>query len=155
MAQSYGLAYFKAQDAAGQRLPLEGTVLITVVESDRPGALEVARRFSALGFTIMATGGTQKFLGENGVAAQAILKMHEGRPNIADAIENGQIQLVINTPAGKLGVTDDSYIRKTAIKCKVPYITTIAAAIAAAGGIEACRHGRDGVRSLQSYHADI
>jgi len=155
LAESYGLAFFKAEEGASQRLPLEGTVLITVVESDRPGALEVARRFSALGFRIMATSGTQAFLEENGIEAQAILKMHEGRPNIADAIENGEIQLVVNTPSGKLGVADDSYIRKTAIKCKVPYITTVAAAIAAAGGVEACRQGRGGVRSLQSYHKDI
>jgi carbamoyl-phosphate synthase large subunit len=155
LAGNYGLAFFKAQEGAGQRLPIEGTVLITVVESDRPGALEVARRFAHLGFTIRATTGTQQFLRQHGVHAQAILKMHEGRPNIADAIENGEIQLVVNTPSGRLGVTDDSYIRKTAIKCKVPYITTIAAALAAAEGIAACRQGHGGVRSLQSYHADI
>jgi len=155
LAKNYGLAFFKAQEGAAQRLPLEGTVLITVVENDRSGALEVARRFSALGFKIIATSGTQKFFSEHGVRAEPILKMHEGRPNIADAIENGEIDLVVNTPAGKIGVADDSYIRKTAIKCKVPYITTIAAALAAAGGIEACRHGHGGVRSLQGYHSDI
>jgi carbamoyl-phosphate synthase large subunit len=155
MGRSFGLAFFKAEEAAGQRLPLEGTVLISVVDSDRAGALEVARQFAGLGFKVRATRGTHSFLNENGVASEAILKMQEGRPNIADAIENGEIQLVINTPSGKLSASDDSYIRKTAIKCKVPYITTIAAALAAAKGIEAYRQGGGEVRSLQSYHADI
>jgi len=156
MAENSGLAYYKAQEAAGQTLPLEGTVLITVAERDRPvGTLEAARRFAELGFTIMATTGTRNFLADYGVEAQPILKMHEGRPNIADAIKNGEIQLVVNTPSGKLSVTDDSYIRKAAIKYRVPYITTTAAAIAAAKGIAATRQGRGAVTSIQEYHAGI
>jgi carbamoyl-phosphate synthase large subunit len=155
LAENYGLAFYKAQVAASQLLPLEGTVLITVAERDRNGALEAARRFAELGFKIKATKGTQKYLADHGVEAEPILKMHEGRPNITDAIKNGEIQLVVNTPAGKLSVTDDSYIRKAAIKYKVPYITTTAAAIAAAKGIGAHRQGRGEVRSLQKYHADI
>jgi carbamoyl-phosphate synthase large subunit len=130
-------------------------VLITVAERDRPGALEVARRFADLGFIIRATQGTRAYFAEHGIAAEPILKMHEGRPNIADAIKNGEIQLVVNTPSGKLSVTDDSYIRKAAIQHKVPYITTTAAGIAAAKGISAHRRGRGEVRSLQDYHADI
>ena len=153
MAERYGLAFFKAEDAAAQRLPLSGTVLMSVAEPDRPSLLDAARRFVALGFTIKATAGTQKYLRERGIAAEPILKLHEGSPNIADAIENKEIQLVINTPSGKLSAIDDSYIRKTAIRCKVPYITTTAAALAAARGIQAYREGRGAVRSLQSYHA--
>ena len=142
MAENYGEAFFKAQVAAGQLLPMEGTVLITVSEWDRPGALEAARRFVELGFSIVATDGTRKFLKSNGVASSAILKVHEGRPNIADAIKNGEIHLVVNTPAGKTSTHDDSYIRKTAIKYKIPYITTTTAAIATARGIAAVRRGR-------------
>ncbi|MGE5284390.1 MAG: carbamoyl-phosphate synthase large subunit [Actinomycetota bacterium] len=155
MAENYGEAFFKAQVAAGQLLPMEGTVLITVSERDRAGALEAARRFGELGFSIVATDGTRKFLASNGVASSPILKVHEGRPNIADAIKNGEIHLVVNTPAGKTSVHDDSYIRKTAIRHKVPYITTTAAAIATAKGISAHRQGHAAVRSLQQYHAGI
>ncbi|MBU1614853.1 carbamoyl phosphate synthase large subunit, partial [bacterium] len=136
-------------------LPMEGAVLITVTDPDKPGVLEVVRRFVELGFTVRATKGTQKYLADHGIQAQPIMKMHEGRPNITDAIKNQEIQLVVNTPGGKLSATDDSYIRKAAIRCKVPYITTIAAAIAAAKGIAACRQGRGEVKSLQEYHADI
>jgi carbamoyl-phosphate synthase large subunit len=155
IAPSYGLAFYKAQEAANQRLPLEGTVFLSVAEPDRAGALATARRFAELRFKIVATQGTADYLADNGVAAQPILKLHEGRPNITDAIKNGEIHLVVNTPAGKLSAEDDSYIRKAAIRHKVPYITTIAAAIAAANGISAHRQGRGEVRSLQSYHQDI
>jgi carbamoyl-phosphate synthase large subunit len=155
MAENYGEAFFKAQVAASQLLPTRGTVLITVTERDRPGALEAARRLAELGFSIMATEGTQKFLAENGIASSPILKMHEGRPNITDAIKNGEIHLIINTPVGRASVHDDSYIRKAAIKYQVPYITTTAAAIAAAKGISALRQGQGAVRSLQQYHARV
>jgi len=155
MARNPGLAFWKAMDAAKQRLPLDGAVLITVAEADRRGALQAAREFAALGFTIFATKGTRAYLADHGVSSEPILKMHEGRPNIADAIKNGELQLVVNTPAGKLSLHDDSYIRKAAIKYKVPYIATTAAAIAAARGIAAYREGRGGVKSLQRSHADI
>jgi carbamoyl-phosphate synthase large subunit len=130
-------------------------VLITVNENDKNGALEVARGFHKMGFIILATTGTQKFFADKGVPAEVILKLHEGRPNIVDAIKNGAIQLVINTPGGRLGQNDDSYIRKAAIKYKIPYITTIAAAVAAVKGITAFRQGHGRARSLQSYHRDI
>jgi len=155
MASSFGLAFFKAEEAAQQTLPIEGTVLITVSTKDRPAVLDAAREFSRLGFKIKATNGTNKFLAEHGIESEHILKMHEGRPNIVDGIKNKEIQLVINTPSGKLSIHDDSYIRKAAIKYKIPYITTIAAAIAAAKGIAAYRQGKGSVRSLQEYHADI
>jgi carbamoyl-phosphate synthase large subunit len=155
MASSFGLAFYKAEEAAQQTLPSGGTVLITVSERDRPAVLEVAKEFDQLGFKIKATNGTHRFLAEHGVGSEHILKMHEGRPNIVDGIKNKEIQLVINTPSGKLSIYDDSYIRKTAIKFKIPYITTLAAAIAAAKGIAAYRQGKESVRSLQEYHADI
>ncbi|MBW1784562.1 MAG: carbamoyl phosphate synthase large subunit, partial [Deltaproteobacteria bacterium] len=155
MADSFGLAYFKAQEATQLMLPSEGTVLITVSEADRPAVLEVARQFSKLGFNIRATNGTHKFLAECGIESTLILKMHEGRPNIVDGIKNNEIHLVINTPSGKLSKYDDSYIRKAAIKYKVPYITTIAAALAATRGIAKVHEGHGGVKSLQSYHQDI
>ncbi|WP_305045395.1 carbamoyl-phosphate synthase large subunit [Geoalkalibacter sp.] len=155
LAGSYGLAYFKAQEAANAMLPLEGTVLITVAEHDKAGALEAARLFTELGFNIRATSGTQAFLAARGIAAEAIQKLHEGRPNIADAIKNGEIQLVVNTPIGKQSIYNDAYIRKAAIRYKIPYITTTAAAIAAAKGIAARRRGQEAVLSLQDYHAAI
>ena len=155
LAETFGLAFYKAEEAAQQVLPVEGTVLVTVSDWDRPGVLEVARHFQNLGFRIRATSGTHAFLAARGIDAERILKMHEGRPNIVDAIKNGEIDLVINTPSGKLSAYDDSYIRKAAIKYKVPYITTLAAAIAAAKGIAAYRSGHGTVRSLQSYHGSI
>jgi carbamoyl-phosphate synthase large subunit len=155
LADSFGLAFYKSQEAAQQVLPSKGTVLLTVSEADRPAVLEVARQFDTLGFKIKATNGTHKFLAERGIRSEPILKMHEGRPNIVDGIKNGEIQLVINTPSGKLSKHDDSYIRKSAIKYKVSYITTLAAALAAARGIEKNREGHGTVKSLQSYHKDI
>ncbi len=155
MADSFGLAFYKAQEAAQQLLPSEGNVLITVSERDRPAVLEVAREFDNLGFKIKSTIGTHTFLSEHDIQSELILKMHEGRPNIVDGIKNQEIQLVINTPSGKLSKYDDSYIRKAAIQYKVPYITTLAAALAAARGIAAYRQGKDSVRSLQEYHAGI
>jgi len=155
MAGSFGLAFAKAEEAAGQRLPLEGTVLITVAERDRESVLEAAKDFHALGFKLRATAGTHGFLSQHGIPAEPILKLHEGRPNIEDAVKNGEIQLVVNTPAGKSSEFDDSYIRKAALRHKVPYITTPAAALAAAKGIAARQAARVQVRSLQDYHADI
>jgi len=130
-------------------------VLITTADTDKQAVLTAARRFADLGFKIKATRGTHQFLVENGIASERIDKLHEGRPNIVDAIKNKEIHLVVNTPAGKLSKYDDSYIRKAAIKYKVPYLTTVAAAVAAAKGIAAFRGGRSRVKSLQHYHADI
>jgi carbamoyl-phosphate synthase large subunit len=157
IAGNFGLAFFKSQEAAGQRLPTEGTVLISVKPRDRDDILDVARYLKQAGFGILATEGTHKFLADNGIAATAIKKVHEGRPNIVDAIHNKEINLIINTPIGKNSKWDDSYIRKTAIKYKVPYITTTAAAKAAAEGIKAYRNNKDGlhVQSLQDYHREI
>ncbi len=156
LADSYGRAFFKAQEGTGTMLPQSGTVLITVAEQDRSGGLEAAKKFVQLDFKLFATEGTQAYLKQHGVTATLIKKMHEGRPNIADAIKNDEIQLVVNTPIGRLSIHDDSYIRKAAIKHKIPYITTTAAAIAAAEGIAACRpSGKGHVRSLQEYHQQL
>ena len=155
MADSFGMAFYKAQDAAKQTLPCEGAVLITVSENDRPGVLEVARQFAHLGFKIKATQGTHKFLTEQGIQSERISKLHEDRPHIVDAIKSQEIHLIVNTPSGKLSKYDDSYIRKAAINYKIPYITTLAGALAAARGIGEIRRGRSQVRSLQSYHAGI
>ena len=155
MASTFGHAFFKAEEACLQRLPEKGTALISVSKFDRPGVLDIARRFSKLGFKIKATSGTAAFFAENGIEAEVIKKLYEGRPNIVDAIKNREINLVINTPSGKLSTHDDSYIRKAAIQYKVPYITTLAAAIAAARGIEAFHQCRTDVKALQDYHADL
>jgi len=156
LADSYGLAFYKAQEATQRPLPLEGTVLITVAESDKTSKIaKAAKAFTKLGFKIKATEGTLKFLSKKGIKAEHILKMHEGRPNIVDAIKNKEIQLIINSPSGKQSKFDDSYIRKAAIKYKLPYITTVSAAVATANGIAARQNKEAAVKSLQSYHAAI
>ena len=158
IADSYGLAFFKSQEAALSPLPTSGAVLISVNDQEKPYVLEAARIFDELGFKIIATEGTQKFLQENGIPSEPINKMNEGRPNIVDGITNHMINLVINAPAGKRSQHDDSYIRKAAIRYKVPYITTMAAALASANGIAAYINNdyHDApLRSLQEYHADL
>jgi carbamoyl-phosphate synthase large subunit len=155
MARTPGLAFFKAQQATRSPLPLEGTVLVTVAEPDKGGILEAARLFAKLGFRIKATRGTRDFLARNGVASELVLKLHEGRPNLVDEIKNGDVHLLVNTPAGRQSAHDDSYIRKAAIRARVPYVTTPAAALAAARGIAARREGAESVRSLQQYHASL
>ncbi|PKN63293.1 MAG: carbamoyl phosphate synthase large subunit [Deltaproteobacteria bacterium HGW-Deltaproteobacteria-15] len=155
MADSFGLAYFKAQEATQLILPSDGTVLITVTENDRPAVLEVAKQFRDLGFKIKATKGTSEFLLSQGIPCELVLKLQEGRPNIVDHIKNREFNLVINTPSGRLSKHDDSYIRKSAIAYKIPYITTLAAAMAAAKGIKAVRAGHGTAKSLQEYHQEI
>ncbi len=155
LADSFGLAFYKSQLAAGLQLPLEGSVLVTVAERDKKAVLPAVKELASLGFNILATNGTAAFLKENGVDAKPVKKVHEGRPNIVDALHNHEVQLVINTPVGKESIYEDSYIRKAAIKYKVSYITTPAAAVAAAEGIRAAREHGPVVKSLQSYHEDI
>ncbi|MFA6823338.1 MAG: carbamoyl-phosphate synthase large subunit [Geobacter sp.] len=155
MAQSYGMAFYKSQEATGGLLPLDGAVLITVAERDRGQLPAVAQRFAELGFSLLATQGTAAYLQQHGITAKPVLKLYEGRPNVGDVITNKEVQLVINTPAGKSSIHDDSYIRKAAIKHKIPYITTMAAAVAAAEGIAARKSGQEAIRSLQEYHASL
>ncbi len=155
LASSYGLAFYRAQEATGTSLPLSGRVLMTVTEADKPAVLGAALIFAASGFKLCATAGTATFLQQHGVDVETVQKMHEGRPNITDLLKNGEIQLVINTPIGRLSLHDDSYIRKTAIRYKVPYITTAAAAQAAAQGIAARIQGTEQIHSLQEYHVRL
>ena len=158
LADSFELAYFKSQEAAQASLPVSGTVLISVNDPDKPAALDVARAFAAIGFQIKATAGTQQYFLEHGIQSETVKKLHEGRPNIVDHITNKEINLVINTAAGKRSQFDDSYIRKTAIKFKVPYITTMTAALASARGIAAFQangYPEAQLKSLQEYHAAI
>ena len=155
MADSFGLAFFKSQEATKVSLPVEGTVLITIGDRDKDKILPTARNFRDMGFRIMATGGTKAFLEANGIEAHFINKIYESRPNIIDAIVNGEIDLVVNTPAGKQSEYDDSYIRKNAIKYNIPYITTTSAAFASTQGIKERRNGKYKVKSLQEYHSEI
>jgi carbamoyl-phosphate synthase large subunit len=155
MADSFGLAFFKAQEATKVPLPLEGTILITVADADKSAVLEPARLFRDLNFRIQATRGTREFLAGHGISTEPVKKLGYGRPDIVDGIKNGQVQLVLNTPSGRESQDDDSYIRKAAINYKVPYITTTAAAMAAAKGIEARRAGAAYPKSLQMYHEEI
>ena len=157
MADTFGLAFFKSQEGAGQKLPTSGTVLISVKQKDKKGILAVAKYLQSIGFKILATDDTHKFLSANGVNSSFIKKVHEGRPNIVDAIHNKEIDLIINTPIGKNSKYDDSYIRKAAIKYKIPYMTTASAAESVAEAIKAYLQKKKGmtVKSLQAYHRDI
>ncbi len=158
IAESFELAFCKAQEATQSPLPVSGTVLISVNDEDKEDALEVAKIFSKLDFHIKATEGTHDFLKEKGIVSEEIKKLYQGRPNIIDGIKNKEINLVINTPSGKRSQHDDSYIRKTAIRYNVPYITTMAAALASARGIAVYKENntREATKkSLQEYHKDI
>ena len=156
LSKSYGEAFYKAQEAIQSKLPLEGTVLISVNRKDKDEVVEIAQRFAEDGFKIVATEGTYDLISAAGVPATKVKKLYEGRPNIADMITNGEIQLIVNSPVGKDSVHDDSYLRKAAIKAKVPYITTIAAARASAEGIHYVKtHESSELKSLQELHSEI
>ena len=156
LAETTGEAFFKAEEGANATLPTEGTVLISVNHKDKPEVEEIARLFRENGFRILATGGTYDVISGAGLPAERVKKLYEGRPNILDLMTNGEIQLIINSPIGKDSAHDDSYLRKAAIKNRIPYITTIAAARAAAEGIRrVLKHDRGNVRSLQEWHALI
>ena len=152
----YGEAFYKAQEATQSRLPLEGTVLISVNRKDKAEVVEVAKAFAEAGFKIIATENTCNLIREAGIKAERVNKLYEGRPNILDLITNGKIQLVVNSPVGKESMHDDSYLRKAAIKAKIPYMTTIAAARATAKGIKYVKeHGNGEVKSIQELHSEI
>ena len=153
LAPTFGMAYFKAQQAAGSRLPLKGTVLVSVSERERKYLLPIVQTLHELGFKLVATEGTAKFLAENGIPHSEVKKLNEGRPNVADLIKNREVALIINTPIGRLGKIDDSCIRMLAIQYKIPYMTTIAAAKASAAGIREALHGDSSPKSLQEYQA--
>ncbi len=149
----YAIAFAKSQLGADVLVPTKGTVFVSVRDADKPGVLEPLRRLERLGFSIIATSGTRAFLDANGVASTRVNKVLEGRPNIVDAIRNGEVQLVFNTTEGAQALADSRSLRRAALLHKVPYYTTLAGAVAAAQGIEAYRLGNLEVRSLQSYFA--
>ena len=155
IADTFGLAFYKAAEAAGARLPVEGNVLLTIADKDKLELPPIARKIKELGFRIYATEGTGALLTEHGIPNTQAKKLQEGRPNIADLIKNKDIHLVINTPAGRSSKYDDSYIRKTAIQYKVPYITSMAAAQASAEGIEAVKKQEIHPKSLQEYQREL
>ena len=156
LSASYGEAFYKAQEAAQLKLPLQGTVLISVSDRDKPEVAEVAREFAKAGFHIIASKNTCKLIRESGIEAEMVYKLHEGRPDMRDLITNGKIDLIINTPVGQERHADDSYLRKAAIKKKVPYMTTMAAAKATVSGILSLKkHGSSEVRSLQKLHGTV
>ena len=152
IADSFGMAFYKAEAAAGLELPLKGSVLLTVADKDKTQLLKIAKRIIKLGFNILSTEGTNKLLKENKIESDLIKKLHEGRPNILDTIKNKGINMIINTPIGKNSKFDDSYIRIAAIQHKIPYITTLAAAQASIEGIEAAKKKAVVPVSLQDYY---
>ena len=153
---SYGEAFYKAQEGVQSKLPLKGTVLISVNRKDKEFVVDVAKSFKDDGFNILATGNTFELISEAGIECKKINKLYEGRPNILDAITNGEIDIIINSPVGKDSVHDDSYLRKAAVKAKIPYMTTIAAARATAEGIKYVNEHKTGeIASLQELHSRI
>jgi len=156
LSHFYGEAFYKAQEATQSKLPFGGTVLISVNRKDKEDIIEVAKSLHEDGFKILATEGTCKLINEAGIPAEHVKKLHEGRPHVLDYVTNGKIDLIINSPVGKDSVEDDSYLRKAAIKAKIPYMTTAAAAAATAKGIHSVKtYGGTGVKSLQELHSEI
>ena len=156
IAKTPGLAFYKAEEGAQATLPISGTALLSVNNKDKFEVVSVARALYSTGFKLMATGGTCDLIEQAGIPVKRVKKLYEGRPNILDYMTNGKIQLIINSPIGKESAHDDSYLRKSAIKYKIPYITTMAAAKAAAEGIARVKsHYKGSVRSLQEWHSLI
>ncbi|HET7565638.1 MAG TPA: ATP-grasp domain-containing protein, partial [Gemmatimonadaceae bacterium] len=152
ISDSFGGAFAKSQLAADNGLPLDGAILITVNDRDKPGVIPIARRFHEMGFRIMATDGTARYLRARGIPVESVFKVHEGRPHGIDLIVNGQVQLLINTPLGKHSQQDDYSMRRAAVAHRVSYTTTLSAASAACDGILALRFRPPHVRSLQEWH---
>jgi len=155
LADSFGMAFAKAQAGADDPLPLEGSIFVTVNNRDKPTVLPIVRRFHEMGFRIFATEGTAGYLRTRGVPTEQVRKVYEGRPNASDLIVSGQVQLLINTPLGKLTQRDDYQIRRTALQHRVPYTTTMSAANAACDAILALRSRRGSVRCLQEWYEQV
>jgi len=150
--QTFGAAFARAQEGAGAALPTSGTIFLSVNDRDKPAILQVARGLAALGFSLAATRGTAAFLAANNLPARPIYKVNEGRPNVADAVANGEIALVVNTPLGRASFFDEKALRRAAMLHGVPCLTTMSAAVAAVSAIAAIREGEAEVRALQDYH---
>jgi carbamoyl-phosphate synthase large subunit len=153
IADSFGSAFAKAQIAAQNSLPLSGTILVTVNDHDKPSVTQIARRFHEMGFRIVATEGTARYLRARGIPAELVFKIHEGRPHGLDMIVNGEVQLLINTPLGKHAQHDDYALRQGAISHRIAYTTTLSAASAACDAILSLRSRKQSVRPLQEWHA--
>jgi len=154
IGEDFGTAFYKAQLGAGLKLPKSGTILISVNDLDKKGALSVARKFQALGFKLMATTGTATFLNDMGVETESVMKVSEGRPNFADVIKNGQVDLIINTPLGETSFRDGWAIRTAALQHNIPFITTISGAVAAVAAVTALRQNDMKTISLQELHSN-
>ena len=155
ISSDFGGAFAKAQIAAGNRLPLSGTVFISIRDEDKEPVLPVAIELSSMGFNIIATSGTARFLKANGVPVESVHKVNEGRPHIVDRIKSREVDMVINTSFGAKSVADSYSIRRSSIDYGLPYFTTVAGARAAAHGIKAMKKGALGVKTLQDYHAQL
>jgi carbamoyl-phosphate synthase large subunit len=153
--EDFGRAFIKSQIAAGQLLPRSGTVFISVKNRDKRSIVLIAQRLEALGFELVATQGTAKVLQRHGLHARSVKKIHEGRPNVLDLIKSGQIQLVMNTPSGRLPRADEVQIRSAAATLGIPCITTIAGALASVNGMEALLRHQIAVKPLQRYHESL
>jgi len=154
VADNFGEAFAKAQTAAGQRLPVQGMVFISVTDHDKPQVAEVARKFVDMGFKLVATSGTADVIEEAGMPCERVYKVKEGRPNVVDLIKGERIHLIINTPQGPDPFFDEKAIRRAAVNARIPTITTLSAARAAAEGIAALQRGEINVRALQQLHAE-
>jgi carbamoyl-phosphate synthase large subunit len=154
-AKSFGYAYAKAELATGEALPTAGRVFLSTHDRDKPSLVPVARRLAELGFQLVATEGTAAALRQAGLTVEAILKVHEGRPNIEDAIRSRRIQLVINTPVGRQAAHDDAYLRRAALDYAVPAVTTLAGARATVEAIAALQGQPLEIHALQDLHAPL
>jgi carbamoyl-phosphate synthase large subunit len=154
VADNFGEAFAKAQIAAGQKLPTQGTIFVSVTDHDKPHVAEVAHKFVDMGFKLVATAGTADVIEEAGMACERVYKVKEGRPNVVDLIKGDRIQLIVNTPQGPDPFFDEKAIRRAAVTARIPTITTLAAARAAAEGISALQRGEVNVKALQHLHAE-
>ena len=153
-AETFGEAFAKAQLSAGQTLPTSGTVFISVTDRDKAESIELARRFVDLGFGLVATEGTAERLEKSGLPVERVFKVKEGRPNVVDLIKGDRVQLVVNTPHGQDPFFDEKAIRRAAVTLRIPTITTMSAARAAAEGIAALQRGEVKIQALQKLHAE-
>jgi carbamoyl-phosphate synthase large subunit len=154
VADNFGEAFAKAQTAAGQKLPIQGTAFVSVTDHDKPQVAEVSRKFVDMGFKLVATAGTADVLEAAGMTVERVYKVKEGRPNVVDLIKGDRIQLIINTPQGQDPFFDEKAIRRAAVTARIPTITTLSAARAAAEGIAALQRGEIKVQALQKLHAE-
>jgi carbamoyl-phosphate synthase large subunit len=152
ISDDFGMAFAKGQIAAGQKLPTEGTAFLSVNDQDKPGVVPIARRLARLGFQLMATRGTAAELRAAGLTVERVFKVNEGRPNVADHMLSGKVDLMINTPLGRESFYDEASLRRTALQLGILSVTTLTGANATVSGIEALKRGGDQVRSLQAMH---